>query len=457
MDDLTYSDDYISDNLSHNDSTFNALTQNDSNTDIFLQNNSGVEINNTFKTKDHWIEVIHNNKKSWRCLHCQNKVYSCNTSRTYLKNYTLSCSSNFVDDNHNRPMSRDDMDDSIVDLVIGTGISFNVIDSPLFHRMARKLYRVTHSYKIPHSTTVSRHLSGNIFDKRLEFVKEALAKTSSKISFTYDGWYSTVHKCHYMVVTVSWISTDWEIVNIILNFQESEQTAIDIKSAVSRIIQSELPNNNIISIGCMCHILNLIIKAGLARISELHKKIHKIMKYLANPLASEEEELIELKSVCQLLKLFEAATLVLSKDKSNSISDALTLMKRKFDKYWNKIIDQVIIAHVLDPRYKMEHLKTTLIEIGEYSELAAEQFVNNIRQIIIQYGANYTNTNIQSSSVEVVGVDHNNSLSDTSFPKRCMLKRPSYNINTVGYELILYKREPPEEIRSNDENNRLSC
>ncbi|CAG8661626.1 17114_t:CDS:2 [Dentiscutata erythropus] len=54
----------------------------------------------------------------------------------------------------------------------------------------------------------------------------------------------------------------------------------------------------------------------------------------------------------------------------------------------------------------MEHLKATLIEIGEYSELAAEQFVNNIQQIIIQYGANYINTNIQSSSVEVVGVDH---------------------------------------------------
>ncbi|CAG8661612.1 17113_t:CDS:2 [Dentiscutata erythropus] len=165
MDNLTYSDNYILDNLSQNDFTFNALIQNDSNTDISLQNNSGVEINNTFKTKDHWIEPIISQDGK--------KTSSCNS---------------FLQDSH--------------------------------------------------LTTVSQHLSGNIFDKRLEFVKEALAKTSSKISFTCDRWHSTVHKCHYIVVTASWISTNWKIVNIILNFQESGQTAIDIKSVIVKTLDN---------------------------------------------------------------------------------------------------------------------------------------------------------------------------------------------------------------------------
>ncbi|CAG8601126.1 5192_t:CDS:1, partial [Scutellospora calospora] len=120
------------------------------------------------------------------------------------------------------------MKTSIIDLVVGTGISFNVLDSSLFHSMARKLHSVTNSYKILHSTTVLRHLSGNIFSLKFEFIKNILAKAPGRISLICDGWYSTVHKCHYTVVTSSWISNNWQQVNIILSFQKSGQTAQDI-------------------------------------------------------------------------------------------------------------------------------------------------------------------------------------------------------------------------------------
>ncbi|CAG8838218.1 24649_t:CDS:1, partial [Cetraspora pellucida] len=119
-----------------------------------------------------------------------------------------------------------------------------------------------------------------------------------------------------------------------------------------------------------------------------------------------DEELINLKFFCKLLKPFKKATLVLSKEESNSISDAIVVileigqhirkatmihqMKKKFDKYWNIIIDHIIIAHVLDPRYKLEHLKATLIEVSRYSENEAELFVNDIWQKIIYYEMKYT-------------------------------------------------------------------
>ena len=49
----------------------------------------------------------------------------------------------------------------------------------------------------------------------------------------------------------------------------------------------------------MCHILNLIVKVGLTEINQLQQKVHKVMKYLANPLANGRMELLE--SYCRVV------------------------------------------------------------------------------------------------------------------------------------------------------------
>jgi len=139
-------------------------------------------------------------------LHCQKKQYSINTSKTHLKSHTFSCLTCINRDNNNTnsgSATKDDVDNSIIDLVVGTGLSFNVLNSLLFQKMVNKLQCVTNSYKIPHSTTISRHLSGDIYETRLTFIKEILAKMPGRISLTCDGWHSTVHRCHYTVVTGS--------------------------------------------------------------------------------------------------------------------------------------------------------------------------------------------------------------------------------------------------------------
>lgn len=145
----------------------------------------------------------------------------------------MSClNSNLPISNFFKPVTKEEVDNSIIDLVVGTGMSFNVLNSSLFHRMVNKLHCVTNSYKVPHPTTISRHLSGNIYETRLDYIKNLLAKMPGRISLTYNGWHSTAHRCHYTVVTGSWISNDWRMVNIILNFQKSGQTAKDIMSVI---------------------------------------------------------------------------------------------------------------------------------------------------------------------------------------------------------------------------------
>ncbi|CAG8734948.1 uncharacterized protein OCT59_010522 [Rhizophagus irregularis] len=131
-------------------------------------------INNTYRTKEHWTEVLHGNQNIWLYLHCNVKQYS----------------------NHKRRSS-------IIDLVVGTGMPFNVLNSSLFHRMVSKLHCVSNSYKVPHPTTISRYLSENIYETRFGFIKNLLAKMPGRISLTCDGWHSTAHRCHYTVVTGS--------------------------------------------------------------------------------------------------------------------------------------------------------------------------------------------------------------------------------------------------------------
>uniref|UniRef100_U9UL13 hAT-like transposase RNase-H fold domain-containing protein n=2 Tax=Rhizophagus irregularis TaxID=588596 RepID=U9UL13_RHIID len=146
--------------------------------------------------------------------------------------------------------------------------------------------------------------------------------------------------------------------------------------AVTQLLQKELPNVNIIFIGCMCHIFNLIVK--------------------------KQGNWLNLNQFVQVLKPFEDATAVLSKDQSNSISDDLTvileikqhiskarsnnLMIKKFKKYWDVIADHILIAHVLDLRYKMKYLRAIIIDVGEYTENEANQYVNSVHEKIILYG-----------------------------------------------------------------------
>ncbi|CAG8680863.1 12932_t:CDS:2 [Dentiscutata heterogama] len=108
------------------------------------------------------------------------------------------------------------------------------------------------------------------------------------------------------------------------------------------------------------------------------------------------------------------------KFRDNNINVNNILMTKKFDKYWKSILDHIIIAHVLDPKYKLKHLKATLIEVGEYNNSDAKIFVNDIHKKVISYGTKYSST----SSSNYVEIDNNdNSMSDFLFPIRRTSKR----------------------------------
>ncbi len=64
-------------------------------------------------------------------------------------------------------MVKEDVGNSIIDLVIDTGLSFNILNSLLFHKMVNKLQCVTNLYKIISLNNI--HPSG---DKGLNLLKK---------------------------------------------------------------------------------------------------------------------------------------------------------------------------------------------------------------------------------------------------------------------------------------------
>ncbi|CAG8767017.1 3434_t:CDS:2, partial [Cetraspora pellucida] len=313
--------------------------------------------NTEYITSKYWDKVLHEDKLVRQCKNCKKQQFSINTSKLHLKKHTAKCTTQNIKFNFIKPITKEDVDNSIIDLVVGTGISFNILNNPLFHRMVNKLHYVTDTYKVPHPTTISCHLSGSIYEIRFNFIKDVMAKMPGRISLTCDGWHSTVHRCHYTAVTAKDIKS--VIIDTLNNYNIKDKffsITMDnttTNKAVVRILQKELPNIDLISIRCICHILNLIVSAGMMEINILRQKVHKIMKYLANPLANgqietrwnsvldmferyiilhpaikemqlketlmpsclEMNELLKLELTCKILKPFAIATTILSKDR----------------------------------------------------------------------------------------------------------------------------------------------
>ncbi|CAG8717129.1 15555_t:CDS:2 [Rhizophagus irregularis] len=105
------------------------------------------------------------------------------------------------------------------------------------------------------------------------------------------------------------------------------------------------------------------------------------LKELSMPPCLETGELAELESICP-----NALTVILEIKQHISKTRSNNLMIKKFKKYWDVIADHILIAHVLDLRYKMKYLRAIIIDVGEYTENEANQYVNSVHEKIILYG-----------------------------------------------------------------------
>ncbi|KAL5818777.1 hypothetical protein ACOSQ4_022619 [Xanthoceras sorbifolium] len=94
------------------------------------------------------------------------------------------------------------------------------------------------------------------------------------------------------------------------------------------------------------------------------------------------------------------------------LSEMISSMKSNFDKYWGKIEDVnklLIIALVLDPRYKLDYVKFCFGDM--FDDKKTKEMTSNIRELLIQlYDCykgvdNISSSDHTSSSISLTNVD----------------------------------------------------
>ncbi|CAF1717141.1 unnamed protein product [Brassica oleracea var. botrytis] len=282
------------------------------------------------------------------------------------------------------------------------------------------------------SVTISLQKNSNrryiwMFMKEKSSLKHLFCSDQKRVSLTTDIWTTPTTSYSYMVVTAHWIDRNWDMQKRIISFnpvtdhkgetiaEHLSQCLVDwgIEKVFTVTVDNakgndkalrlfteacrELGPNALIKDGtllhirCCAHVLNLIVRDGLAEVKESVMAIRNAVKYVRSSgtrLQSFQLRVLtgkggdEVHRLVKFLKLFFGSTLAFSASKSvtstscyneivtiernmialsNNRDDLLriqaTEMRTKFEKYWDGLINMnllVIIASVFDPRNKMQ-------------------------------------------------------------------------------------------------------
>ncbi|CAH1414892.1 unnamed protein product [Lactuca virosa] len=185
----------------------------------------------------------------------------------------------------------------------------------------------------------------------------------------------------------------WEInkvFTIIVDNASANDVAVSYMKRRLSSYKTLMFDGDFLHIRCACHIINLIVKDGLKELKGGVVTIWNCVKMV-------EED-------CPFKSYFQ------EKDKSgNTDIDKATLtedlilkrvatsMKSKFNKYWGSIksINKVVmIANVLDPRYKLQWAKIALNKV-KASHLVIESIESDLKRILMRMYDEYKRVEIR--------------------------------------------------------------
>ncbi|KMT01844.1 hypothetical protein BVRB_9g210350 [Beta vulgaris subsp. vulgaris] len=213
----------------------------------------------------------------------------------------------------NPKIDHDHLRKAICMFVVAGAHSFSLVEEPAFKNM---LSVACPSYKVLSRHTVRRDAL-KYYDEEKKVVEYDLQNASSRICFTSDNWRNDSTQDEYICVTAHWIDTNWKLQKSIIRFGaltppvDGINIAEDISLCLAKwkidgnvgsftldnasynttmanqIIKRQLVRNGnellfngeFFQIRCCCHIISLIVQAGLKLIDGVVEKIRAIGKH----------------------------------------------------------------------------------------------------------------------------------------------------------------------------------
>nr|VDC96043.1 unnamed protein product [Brassica oleracea] len=320
---------------------------------------------------------------------------------------------------------------SVNKMIVLNELLFSFVESEGFRRLC---HNVLPMYTVHCRKTATEDIFG-MFMKEEASLKHLFCSEQKRVSLTTEIWTAPTTSYSYMVFTSHWIDRNWDMQKRITSFkpvtdhkgetiaEHLSQCLVDwgIEKVFTVTVDNakgndkalrlfteacrELGPNALIKDGtllhmrCCAHVLNLIVRDGLAEVKESVMAIRNAVKYVRSSgtqLQSFQLRVLtgkvsrgslsldcdEVHRLVKFPKLFFGSTLAFSASKSvtstscyneiviiernlialSNIKDDLlriqaTEMRTKFEKYWDGLINMnplVIIASVFDTRNKMQ-------------------------------------------------------------------------------------------------------
>nr|KAJ0195371.1 hypothetical protein LSAT_V11C700378870 [Lactuca sativa] len=445
----------------------------------------------TSKVWDDFVVVtLRDGKKKAKCKHCKSRLAiigsgptssykrhlnSCIPHKQSLKNQQIlnfqpsGCDVDFVPPLIGSDTKYDEnkMREAIANWILSTEQPFATVEDVMFVKMMKTATPLFE--KVSRVTITSDCFK--VYEHEKKRLK-ALTKAASKISLTTDCWKSSHQKIEYMVITAHFVDHNWRLQKRVLSVVHvpPPRTAVDIADGIYKCLQEWEIKDKIFTISvdnaayndkalrrlkeifsrvrklscggrlfhirCCAHILNLLVKDGLAIIDHIIGDVREGIKYIDNSegrrlnfsKAAHQMQIRDRKlmldvptrwnstydMLCMALKFKDAfprcarissrAVIILtanlylievfrvkqtldkgSLSTNDFIRDMVKKMKEKFDKYWGECHLVMAIAFVLDPRFKMKLVEFCFPTLYQNSDENIKEVKNALYEMYSEY------------------------------------------------------------------------
>jgi len=104
--------------------------------------------------------------------------------------------------------------DELITFLVENDLPFRIVENPSFRNMFDLAMKGP--VKVPSADTAKTKLMGR-YGTTFATIKTRLQEAPGKISYTTDCW-TSVDQRPYMAITAHWISADWKLCELLLNF-----------------------------------------------------------------------------------------------------------------------------------------------------------------------------------------------------------------------------------------------